>query len=78
MTDRVAAAKRSRKRDELMAAYEAYQRREPASMDKLLAAVRKFAYMKLYHLEHDFKDFGSARRQSTIGHRMCRFGCGRN
>lgn len=29
-------------------------------MDKLLALVRKFVYMKLYHLEHDFKDFGSA------------------
>lgn len=52
--------KRAGVRAELMSAYEAYQRREPASMDKLLMVVRKFAYMKLYHLEHDFKDFGSA------------------
>jgi DNA-directed RNA polymerase specialized sigma24 family protein len=56
----VKGRKRASIRTELMSAYKAYQRREPGSMDQLLALVRKFVYMKLYHLEHDFKDFGSA------------------
>jgi DNA-directed RNA polymerase specialized sigma24 family protein len=60
VSNKIAAVKRDRTRTELMAAYEAYQRREPASMDKLLLLVRKFVYLKLYHLEYDFKDFGSA------------------
>jgi len=58
--NKLAGTKREQNRNNLISAYEAYQRREPRSMDNLLAVVRKFAYMKLYHLEHDFKDFGSA------------------
>ena len=60
MSNKPAAAKRDRTRNDLISAYEAYQRREPLSMDRLLELVRAFAYVKLYHLEHDFKDFGSA------------------
>jgi len=60
MSDKRAAIKRASIRTELMNAYKAYRGREPASMDRLLECVRKFAYMKLYHLEHDFKGFGSA------------------
>jgi len=60
MSNKLAAIKRGRSRNDLMSAFEAYQRREPCSMDNLLQVVRGFAYTKLYHLEHDFKDFGSA------------------
>lgn len=60
MTNKLAATKRSTTRTKLISAYEAYQRQEPGSMDALLLLVRSFIYMKLYHLEHDFKDFGSA------------------
>jgi DNA-directed RNA polymerase specialized sigma24 family protein len=41
-------------------AYEAYERKDPGSADGLMQAVRKIAYTKVYHLEHDFKEFGSA------------------
>ena len=60
MTNKPAAIKRTSIRNNLMSAYEAYERREPNSMDKLLELVRKFAYMKLCHLEFDFKGFGTA------------------
>lgn len=43
-----------------MNAYEAYVRKEPRSMDHLLKLVNEFAFLKVRHLEHDFKDFGSA------------------
>jgi DNA-directed RNA polymerase specialized sigma24 family protein len=52
--------KRGRTRSSLIAAYEAYQREEPGSMDILLQSVRKFATSKLIHLEHDFAEFGTA------------------
>jgi RNA polymerase sigma factor (sigma-70 family) len=58
--NREAAKTRGRIRKGLIAAYEAYQRREPASMDALMVKVREFAYMKVYHLEFEFNKFGSA------------------
>ena len=42
-----------------MTCYEAYTRKEPGSSDRLMLAVREFASTKVYHLESDFKDFGS-------------------
>jgi len=54
--------KRESVRTKLIAAYEAYVRREKASMDNLLKLVNEFAFMKLSHLEYepDFRQFGSA------------------
>jgi RNA polymerase sigma factor (sigma-70 family) len=51
---------RGKTKQGLMSAYEAYTRKEPGSLDLLLDLVRKFAYTKAYHLEYDFKKFGSA------------------
>ena len=60
MSDTLAGIKRESTKSELSHAYERYQRREPGSMDFLLTKVREFAYMKVYHLEYDFRKFGSA------------------
>lgn len=51
---------RKKTKEKLMTAYEGYQRREPGSADRLMEQVRKFAYTKVYHLEHDFENFGSS------------------
>lgn len=59
-TNKEAAAKKSRIKQGIISAYEAYSRREPGSMDALMEKVREFAYMKVYHLEYDFRTFGSA------------------
>ena len=56
----IAAIKRDRVKRALMSAYEAYQRKEPRSLDKLIALVRDFAYSKVIHLEHEFADHGTA------------------
>lgn len=58
-SDRTAEQTKNRTKDRIIAAYEAYLRQEPMSLDNLLRAVTKFAYTKVYHLEYDFKDFGS-------------------
>jgi DNA-directed RNA polymerase specialized sigma24 family protein len=55
-----AAIKRKQNKTRLMDAYDAWKRKEPGSADTLMLAVRHFAYTKVYHLEHDFKKFGSA------------------
>jgi hypothetical protein len=62
MTDTLAGLKHKSTRQALIAAYEAYERREPGSMDRLLQLVRKFAFLKVSHLEYepDFKQMGSA------------------
>jgi DNA-directed RNA polymerase specialized sigma24 family protein len=60
VSNHIEGAKRGRTRNELIAAYEAYQRGEPRSFDVLLQKVQKFATSKLIHLEHDFVDFGTA------------------
>ena len=44
----------------MVAAYEAYRRCEPGSLDALLMKVRKFAVLKTVHLEYNFEDFESA------------------
>lgn len=59
-SQRLAALERNKKRNALISAYEAYQRQEPLSLDTLLKQVQRFAYTKVYHLEHDFRHFGSA------------------
>lgn len=58
-SNRLAQLKKNSMRDRVVAAYQAYSRNEPFSMDNLLKVVREFAYTKVYHLEYDFKDFGS-------------------
>jgi RNA polymerase sigma factor (sigma-70 family) len=51
--------RKNQTKEELVAAYEAYQRREPGSLDNLLVLAREFALTKVYHLEHDFREMGS-------------------
>jgi RNA polymerase sigma factor (sigma-70 family) len=61
MTQNVLAAiKRKSRRDGLMAAFTAYKNGEPNSVNRLISLVREFAYTKVYHLEYNFKDTGSA------------------
>lgn len=51
---------RTQTRKNIMAAYEAYTRREPGSKEQLFKLVRDFAYLKVYHLEYDFRHLGTA------------------
>jgi DNA-directed RNA polymerase specialized sigma24 family protein len=51
--DRLAAARRLAIKDKIVAAYEAYQRKEPGSADALMALVRDFAYSKMQRLTFD-------------------------
>jgi DNA-directed RNA polymerase specialized sigma24 family protein len=62
VTDIIAATKRNRTRANLIAAYEAYERREPGSMDRLMQLVTKFVHTKISHMEYEpaFKGFGTA------------------
>ena len=54
-----------------MTSYKAYKRKEPGSADELMKAVRAFAYTKVYHLEHDFKEFGSAETADDWAQDVC-------
>jgi hypothetical protein len=56
----IAKAKQKSLRDQIVAAYESYLRGEPLSTERLMGLVIKFAYRKVYHLEYEFKDMGTA------------------
>lgn len=60
MADKLAGIKREKLKQKLMDAYESYQRGEKDGLDILLTRVREFVYSKVYHLEHEFRDTGSA------------------
>ena len=62
MTDKLASLKRNSTKQALITAYQAYERKEPGSMDRLLQLVRNFAFSKVRHLEYepDFIQMGSA------------------
>ncbi|MGA7524635.1 MAG: hypothetical protein WBW84_19450 [Acidobacteriaceae bacterium] len=59
-TDIIAAHKRQTMKDQIIAAYEAYQRKEALSGERLMGLVRDFAYRKVYHLEYNFAGMGTA------------------
>lgn len=69
--NREAEHKRNTLKKRIVQAYEAYQRKEPSSADNLFAAVRAFAYVKVYHLEYDFKNFGSAETADDWAQDIC-------
>jgi len=62
VTDKLAELKRTKTRQNLIEAYDSYTRREAGSLDRLMVQVRKFAFTKVSHLEHEhsFKEFGTA------------------
>jgi hypothetical protein len=47
-------------RSKMTTAYQEYLEKRPGSLDRLVEIVRKFAYMKVYHLEYEFRNMGSA------------------
>lgn len=55
---RIAKHKNESTKKRIMAAYEAYERREPGSMNALVSVCREFAHTKLRHLEYDLKATG--------------------
>jgi RNA polymerase sigma factor (sigma-70 family) len=58
-SNKSAGLKREGMKKKLMAAHVSYKNGEAGSADHLLGLVRQFAYLKVYHLEFDFKGFGS-------------------
>jgi DNA-directed RNA polymerase specialized sigma24 family protein len=52
----VAASERATNKERIIAAFEAYQRQEPASVDNLMVVVGDFLHAKLKRLDHDFHD----------------------
>jgi RNA polymerase sigma factor (sigma-70 family) len=69
--NKLAGIEREKSKVRLTACYEAYKRKEPGSADNLMLAVRALAYVKVYHLEHDFKDFGSAETADDWAQDVC-------
>ena len=58
---RIASHKQKSMKKRILAAYEAYQRREPNSLNALVTVSREFVYRKLYnHIESKFRDIGTA------------------
>jgi len=55
-----AGRKKLRIKKQLIRAFTAYQEQQPGGLDLLLTLVRTFAYNKLYYIEYEFKNFGTA------------------
>ncbi len=60
MADSIAAHKRAALKTKIAEAYNKYRSGESHSRDHLLELVRQFAYLKVYHLEFDFRSMGTA------------------
>jgi RNA polymerase sigma factor (sigma-70 family) len=71
LSDELAAIKRNTLKKRIEAAYAAYKAKEPGGADELMLAVRALAYTKVYHLEYDFKTFGSAETADDWAQDVC-------
>lgn len=71
MSNELAAIKRNTLKKHIEQAYDAYKRKEPGSADNLFEAVRALAYVKVHHLEYDFKKFGSAETADDWAQDIC-------
>ncbi len=70
-SDRESRRARGRIRQRLIDGYDAYQRKEPGSMDRLLLLVREFAFLKVSHLEYEFHNVGTAETADDWAQEVC-------
>lgn len=71
MPEELAALTRNKTRTDLIAAYTRHRNGEPGAVDSLMTLVRKFALVKLLHLEFDFKHLGTAETADDWAQDVC-------
>lgn len=69
--DQLAAKKKQGTKTQIMEAYQAYNEGKAGAMEKLMGLVRDFAYKKVYRLEIDFCDYGTAETADDWAQNIC-------